>query len=672
MAHQPINYESDFKLTMKPKNVANLSDTPFELVFYTKKAVKTYSATYDGKDKYVNCFPSPTEKGAVVVVFDNHKLGLGVLWVDVHLPLDDKDFADGVCNYRSTEPTGYVLDKGATTMAEMSVDLFPFIARGEDGKSAYDLWLEQGHTGSVDDYLNWMKGDAFTYEDFTPEQLAALKGPKGDKGDQGPQGIQGIQGIQGEKGADGAQGPKGDKGDQGDKGADGKPLTYADLTEDDKNDLASHFNIPNGSVTEDKLSEEVKSKLNSTGGGTSFSGSAEDVTYQGSVDAANVKEAIDTLDVDKIESTPTAEEVEGIDEHLAANALRKTPQILTETEKEQARENIQAQKELTLTVKDNGNIVISNLQGESKEFMPATPSGDPMHYAYENMLLGAEYNATDNFKLKQAPWASYIDSIEYKAQWNLDIVDASLVQPDSLVINGVSYRYAKDTRKTAYNVNVDRYRVVKQDSATGKWVWDDSVVLHCPRCWYKSGIGDMTNREMYNVWNEYPKGSEYPSQYFGKWCNGRVAFARRTNLSITTDGYALANNAKVEVSDIVLKVSKMDGYFYGAENLRYVYGTINVEYATTNISSAFDKCTSLTYVYFTGLKVGLSLNKSPKIGRKSILYIINNSSPTKAITITLHADAYARLSGDAEVIAALEAKNTALAGTGGSISIVSA
>lgn len=32
------------------------------------------------------------------------------------------------------------------------------------------------------------QGDAFTYEDFTPEQLAALKGPKGDTGDPGPAG----------------------------------------------------------------------------------------------------------------------------------------------------------------------------------------------------------------------------------------------------------------------------------------------------------------------------------------------------------------------------------------------------------------------------------------------------------------------------------------------------
>ena len=44
------------------------------------------------------------------------------------------------------------------------------------------------------------KGDAFTFEDFTPEQLASLTGQKGDIGPQGP------------------QGPKGEKGDKGDPG----------------------------------------------------------------------------------------------------------------------------------------------------------------------------------------------------------------------------------------------------------------------------------------------------------------------------------------------------------------------------------------------------------------------------------------------------------------------
>lgn len=57
------------------------------------------------------------------------------------------------------------------------------------------------------------KGDPFRYEDFTPEQLEALK-VKGDKGDEGPQGKQGIQGL------------------PGIQGIPGKAFTYNDFTAD--------------------------------------------------------------------------------------------------------------------------------------------------------------------------------------------------------------------------------------------------------------------------------------------------------------------------------------------------------------------------------------------------------------------------------------------------------
>ena len=59
------------------------------------------------------------------------------------------------------------------------------------------------------------------------------------------------------------------------------------------------------------------------------------------------------------------------------------------------------QDALQLTVKDNGNIVLSNIQGQSKEFMPATPSGDPMHYAY--VAAGAEWNGTGADIVKTTP-----------------------------------------------------------------------------------------------------------------------------------------------------------------------------------------------------------------------------------------------------------------------------
>ena len=73
------------------------------------------------------------------------------------------------------------------------------------------------------------KGDAFTYNDFTKEQLEALKGPKGDKGEAGEQGPQGIQGEQGIQGPAGETGPKGDPGEAGPKG---DAFTYNDFTEE--------------------------------------------------------------------------------------------------------------------------------------------------------------------------------------------------------------------------------------------------------------------------------------------------------------------------------------------------------------------------------------------------------------------------------------------------------
>ena len=46
------------------------------------------------------------------------------------------------------------------------------------------------------------KGDPFTYKDFTPEQLASLKGDKGDKGDNGTDGKDGADGYTPVKGVD--------------------------------------------------------------------------------------------------------------------------------------------------------------------------------------------------------------------------------------------------------------------------------------------------------------------------------------------------------------------------------------------------------------------------------------------------------------------------------------
>ena len=64
-------------------------------------------------------------------------------------------------------------------------------------------------------------GRAFTYEDFTAAQLAALTGPQGPVGQTGPQGVQGKQGETGPQGPSGERGPQGEAGPAGPQGETG-------------------------------------------------------------------------------------------------------------------------------------------------------------------------------------------------------------------------------------------------------------------------------------------------------------------------------------------------------------------------------------------------------------------------------------------------------------------
>ncbi|WP_338683920.1 hypothetical protein QD712_25770 [Streptomyces acidiscabies] len=80
---------------------------------------------------------------------------------------------------------------------------------GAPGKSAYEVAVEQGYTGTV---TQW---------------LASLIGPAGPTGATGATGATGPAGATGAAGATGPTGPKGDTGDTGPQGAPGTPADMA-------------------------------------------------------------------------------------------------------------------------------------------------------------------------------------------------------------------------------------------------------------------------------------------------------------------------------------------------------------------------------------------------------------------------------------------------------------
>lgn len=142
---------------------------------------------------------------------------------------------------------------------------FADIARGSpgfDGKSAYELAVQRGYSGNLQQWLASLVGPQGIPggngaagsqgpigltgatgpagaagpqgESGLPGADSTVPGPKGDTGDQGIQGIpgpkgdtgeQGPQGLQGEQGPQGIQGVKGDTGDIGPQGIQGIPGT---------------------------------------------------------------------------------------------------------------------------------------------------------------------------------------------------------------------------------------------------------------------------------------------------------------------------------------------------------------------------------------------------------------------------------------------------------------
>ena len=169
---------------------------------------------------------------------------------------DGKDGKDGISpavtvTETETGATISVTDATGTTTAELhNGEKGDTGSRGADGKSAYEVALQNGFTGTEADWLTSLKGQ---------------KGDTGAKGERGEKGEAGETGEKGEKGDTGTPGKDGVNGTDGKDGADGfsptvtvtETSTGATITATDKNGTTT-AKIQNGSGTPVDLSDYVK------------------------------------------------------------------------------------------------------------------------------------------------------------------------------------------------------------------------------------------------------------------------------------------------------------------------------------------------------------------------------------------------------------------------------
>ena len=148
-----IHYRDDFVLRERFRDgsgsLVPLPDgVDFELRYWVKHNREFVASRIGGV--YSNCTP---DGDALLVIFKDHNLCEGTLKHDLHLRLVNDLMPDGVQNVYYPE--------------DMAVQLW-HLPGDSDGVIESDLLAA------------YTRGLPFTYDDFTPEQLAALKGDKGD------------------------------------------------------------------------------------------------------------------------------------------------------------------------------------------------------------------------------------------------------------------------------------------------------------------------------------------------------------------------------------------------------------------------------------------------------------------------------------------------------------
>lgn len=95
----------------------------------------------------------------------------------------------------------------------------------------------------------------------------------------------------------------------------------------------------------------------------------------------------------------------------------------------------------------------------------------------------------------------------------------------------------------------------------------------------------------------------------------------------------------------IVAISSAQNMFRNCESLKYIYGALAFT-SNVNISGAFDFCLSLEEVRIKNLAKSLNLASSPKLTLDSLAFMVQYAANTTAITITVHPDVFAKLTGD--------------------------
>lgn len=170
---------------------------------------------------------------------------------------------------------------------------------------------------------------------------------------------------------------------------------------------------------------------------------------------------------------------------------------------------------------------------------------------------------------------------------------------------------------------------------------------------------DLTNsyKAYIDGWNRFDLTSAYEGEKI------RTNFIAKGHLGswISVSIYAMLSGAyNIETFSFKdsIYITSIYSAFKSARKLKKVIGQIilGTRFTGSTTENDFYECKELESIQLKLITRNLWFQDSPKLTKESILYMIQNSAATSAITITLHPTAYAMAIADSDIQAALEEK----------------
>lgn len=87
-------------------------------------------------------------------------------------------------------------------------------------------------------------------------------------------------------------------------------------------------------------------------------------------------------------------------------------------------------------------------------------------------------------------------------------------------------------------------------------------------------------------------------------------------------------------------------FYNGQKNLKEIFGILRAQANTSFAQTSFQAMYSLERIWIDQLHSNIWFSGSPRLSLESVVYMVSHATNTTAITITLHATAYARCQAD--------------------------